>query len=155
MGLFDTFIVPKYRCPHCGHKYDAHFQTKDFGDGLIGGFMETVTLGQDLRKPIKRSFLLYSTSGFLTQKISEAKAERLAKDKKHYELRKHCSEYTVHKISSSPIIFACKNKVFTMYDSCPKCDKWIEVRGLIKNWKFRGGIDERSKPSRLRSKKGN
>jgi len=139
LGLFDTFVVSEYRCPHCGHTYEAEFQTKDFGDGFSGGSLETVKLGQDLRKPVRRVWLWYSTWGFLSRKISKTKAEKLANDKKHYDVKKSGDNYDVYKIlKPTPILFACRYKVFNMHDSCPKCDKWIEEKGLISNWKFRG-----------------
>ncbi|MHB1867435.1 MAG: hypothetical protein ACYCPP_00640 [Nitrososphaerales archaeon] len=139
MGLYDTFVLPEYRCQHCGHKYEAKFQTKDFGDDFSGGWMETVKLGQDLRKPVKRVWLWYSTSGLLSKKISRAKAEKLANDKRHYDVQKSGAEYYLYKIlKPAPIFFACNYKVFNMYDSCPKCKKWIDERGLIRNWKFMG-----------------
>ena len=101
--------------------------------------METVKLGQDLRKPVKRVWLWYSTLGLLSKKISRAKAEKLANNKRHYEVQKSGDEYYVYKIlKPAPIFFACNYKVFNMYDSCPKCKKWIDERGLIRNWKFMG-----------------
>ena len=139
MGLYDTFVVPKFRCPHCGHEYDAAFQTKDFGDDFTGGSMERVTLGQDLRKPVRRLWLWYSTTGSFAKKISKATALRLAKDKKHYEVSGNGYGYQVYKIlKPTQIFFACKNRVIKMGCTCPKCDKWIEVKGVIKDWKFRG-----------------
>ncbi|MHB1869108.1 MAG: DUF2283 domain-containing protein, partial [Nitrososphaerales archaeon] len=96
-------------------------------------------LGQDLRKPVKRLFLWYSTDGLLSKKISRERAKKLAKDKKHYDVLKSGNEYMFYKIlKSTPIVFACKYKTFEMHDSCPKCEKWIEERGLIRNWVFRG-----------------
>lgn len=147
MGLYDTFVVPKYHCPHCGHEYDAPFQTKDFGNEFVGGSMETVTLGQDLRKPVRRVGLWYSTSGVLSKKISKAMAEILAKDKEHYEVEQDEGDYLIYKIlKPTPIMFACKNKVFHMYDVCPKCVEWINVKGVIKDWKFKGVQKTTKKP---------
>lgn len=149
LGLYDTFVIPEYRCPHCGHKYKADLQTKAFGDRFVGGWMETVKLGQDLRKPVRRIFLWYSTAGFLSKKISKAEAEKLAKDKKHYIVEKFGDGYLVCKVlKSTPIVFACKSRIFELYDSCPKCKKWIEEKGVIRNWKFVGIRGKKEKRER-------
>ena len=45
MGMFDT-VECEYPLPGCPHSL-KEFQTKSFGDGFVGGFMDNYTITQD------------------------------------------------------------------------------------------------------------
>ena len=121
--------------------------------------LETVlwVAGWKLSRSVKICANRSEEFGFGTQPLDffqrESPEQRLrssAKDKKHYDAEKTGNEYYLYKIlKPTPIIFACRYKVFNMHDSCPKCNKWIEERGLIRNWKFKG-VQKKKRPGNRR-----
>jgi len=149
MGMYDTFIVPGARCSRCGHRYDADFQTKAF-DSL----MDTIRVGEDVRatKPL---WWLYRDSIF-DKKFTLEKAKRIvARNPKKFRLSTSTFSDGVKYVrvdqylgDRPPNFCNIKDAEFEMHDICPKCKKFYEVTGRIKNWRFVGVKPRRGKYER-------
>lgn len=139
--MYDSFTAA-VTCPHCKHKFvDDNIQSKDFECVL-----DHLNQGEDTRQT-EAKYIDYADSFILKKKELDSleKAIEFQKQNTKYkldiwrsvnnEVRWALYEFLGH----APSTFSgTKDRTFYCYTTCPKCRKWIDLEGEIKDYVFIG-----------------
>lgn len=137
MGCYESFTA-KVKCI-CGHEFeDDNIQSKDFECML-----DHLKQGEDTRELKERHFL-YKDSIFEKDFTVDKAIELCLKHPKKYTM--NISHYKGGTIVSvyhwlglgKSAFFGNKDREFNCYTTCPKCKKWLELIGTIKDYVFEG-----------------
>lgn len=137
MGCYESFTA-KVKCS-CGHEFeDNNIQSKDFAC-----LLDHLEQGKDTRE-LKESGFLYRDSIFDKTFTVEKALEICLKHPKKYTM--NITHYNGSVIVSvyhysglrKTAFFGIKDMEFNCYTSCKECKRWLELKGIIKDYVFQG-----------------